>query len=186
MKRTDQRLYTSIDLLSNPSLLKKLGIWQIILFFVFYILNSILFFSLYTPVDFSIHVSTFFQGLFGVIIGGFVVLIIHELIHGLCFWLFSREKVTFGFKQGLAYASCPGFLFSKFQFFIILSSPFIVITTILLILQFSLFHPMVMLFLISWHTSACVGDFYMIKIGMEAPANILVEDTESGIDLLYK
>ena len=117
MQQTEQRLYTSINLLSNPSLLKKLGIWQIVLFFVFYILNSILFFFLYIPIDLSINLSTFFQGLLGVIIGGFFILIIHELIHGLCFWLFSREKVTFGFKQGLAYASCPGFLFSKLAIF---------------------------------------------------------------------
>ena len=94
--------------------------------------------------------------------------------------------MKFGFKQGLAYATCPGFLFSKKQFFITLSSPFIVITAILLILQFSLFHPMVILFLISWHASACAGDFYMIKIIIKAPANILIEDTESGIDLWYK
>ena len=31
-----------------------------------------------------------------------------------------------------------------------------------------------------------LGDFYMIKIGMKAPANILIEDTESGIDLLVQ
>ena len=61
MQRSDQRLYTSIDLLSNPSLLKKLGILQIILFFVFYILNSILFFSLYTPLILVCMSQPFFK-----------------------------------------------------------------------------------------------------------------------------
>ncbi len=186
MQQSEQTLYTSIKLLDNKSILKKLGILQIVLFFVFYILNSILFFFLHLPINSSVNLSTFFQGIVGVIIGGFFILIIHELIHGLFFWLFSRKKVKFGFKQGLAYATCPGFLFSKKQFFITLSSPFIVITAILLMLQYSLFHPMVILFLISWHASACAGDFYMIKIIIKAPANILIEDTESGIDLWYK
>lgn len=186
MERTNQKLYSSIELLANPILLKKLGIWQIVLFFLFYILNSILLISFNIPIHFSLEVSTFFKGLLGVIIGGTIILIIHELIHGLFFWLFSRKKVTFGFKQGLAYATCPGFLFSKTQFFITLASPFIIITAILLILQFSFFHPMVMLFLISWHASACTGDFYMLKIIGKASANVLIEDTASGIDLWYK
>ena len=186
MERTDQRLYSSLELLDNPSLLKKLGILQIVLFFVFFIMNTLLFFSFDIPVDYSFHFSTFLEGFIYVIVGGFVILIIHELIHGLFFWLFSRKKVTFGFKQGLAFASCPDFLFSKTQFLITLSSPFIVITVILLILQFSLFHPIAMLFLLSWHASACAGDFYMIKLIWKTPANILVEDTASGIDFWYK
>lgn len=186
MKQKDRTLYTSIELLANQSLLRKLGIWQVILFFIFYILNSILFFSFKIPTKLGINFSTFFQGLLDIIIGGFILLIIHELIHGLFFWLFSRKKVIFGFKQGLAYASCPGFLFSKSQFFITLSSPFIFITVFLFILQFSLFHPLVILFLLSWHASACAGDFYMMKIILKAPANILIEDTESGINLWHK
>ena len=173
MQQSEQILHTSIKLLDNHSILKKLGILQIILFFVFYILNSLLFYSFYLQINLSMNLSTFFQGILGVIIGGFFILIIHELIHGLFFWLFSRKKVKFGFKQGLAYATCPGFLFSKLQFFITLSSPFIVITAILLMLQFSLFHPMVILFLISWHASACAGDFYMIKIILKAPSKYL-------------
>lgn len=186
MEQTNQKLYSSLELLDNPSLLKKLGIGQIILFFIFFILNTLLLFSFNIRVDFSFRFSTFLEGFIYMIVGGFVILIIHELIHGLFFWLFSRKKVTFGFKQGLAYASCPGFLFSKTQFFITLSSPFIVITALLLILQLSLFHPIVMLFLLSWHASACAGDFYMIKLIRKAPANIRVEDTASGIDLWYK
>ena len=34
--------------------------------------------------------------------------IIHELVHGLFFWIFNRSRPTFGFKGAYAYASAPG------------------------------------------------------------------------------
>ncbi len=37
-----------------------------------------------------------------------VAILLHELVHGLFFWFFTREKPQFGFKLLYAYATAPG------------------------------------------------------------------------------
>ncbi len=43
--------------------------------------------------------------LLGVLI---VTLVLHELVHGLCFWSFTRDRPRFGWKLIYAYAAAPG------------------------------------------------------------------------------
>ncbi|MGJ8730804.1 DUF3267 domain-containing protein [Listeria aquatica] len=68
----------------------------------------------------------------------FLLLLIHEGIHGLFFKLFSEtgSKVIFGYKNGLLYASSPNSFYSRNQFIWISIAPFFFITSILTILFF--------------------------------------------------
>src|SRR5699024_7799727 len=72
------------------------------------------------------------------IIGIFLVsLPIHELFHGIFFRYFSKsgKKVKYGFSKGMLYASNPGEVYTKRQFVIIILAPFILNSTLFLLLS---------------------------------------------------
>ncbi|MBN2958491.1 MAG: DUF3267 domain-containing protein [Streptococcus gordonii] len=92
----------------------------------------------------------------------FALLVVHELIHGFFFKIFGNEKtkVKFGFKNGMAYATSPGSFYSRGKMLIIA--------------------------LASIHAASCIGDFYLSYILISQKEEILVEDTEVGLNIYRK
>lgn len=115
----------------------------------------------------------------------FLLLIIHELIHGMFFKLFQPErKVKFGFKNGMAYATSPNSFYTKIQFSIICLVPFIFISLALILSYFlSWISSRPFVILSALHGAGCVGDFYLIYLVITAPKKAKIEDTEQGINL---
>ena len=118
----------------------------------------------------------------------FILIVIHELIHGLFFKVFNPEgKVQFGFKNGMAYAASPNSYYPKSRFIIICLAPFILITTVLVVLlSLGLISTSSFIFYASIHASACVGDFYWVFLLSRFKGEILVEDTEEGMNVYSK
>lgn len=118
----------------------------------------------------------------------FMMIVIHELIHGVFFKLFnSKGKVHFGFKNGMAYATSPNTYYPKNRFVIICIAPFILITTgLLLLFSLGLITKIFFIFYTAIHASSCVGDFYFIFLLSRFKGNILVEDTEKGMNVYLK
>jgi hypothetical protein len=56
------------------------------------------------------------------------VLVMHELIHGFFFWLFTQARPKFALKSGYAYAAAPGWFFPRIEYILIGLSPFLVIS----------------------------------------------------------
>ncbi len=180
------KLIRSIDLLNDKKCLLRLNIvsiFLIVLFFLFFIGVTILFPVSETPTNFSVERIL----LLG--IGLFLLIVIHELIHGVFFQVFSpKGKVKFGFdiKKGVAYAASPGSKYSRGQFAWISLAPFLLITLGLTIAYFSgALLAGVYIFLATLHGAACVGDFYWIYLLLQSPKGSLVEDTEVGINFYH-
>ncbi len=115
----------------------------------------------------------------------FAVFTTHEGIHGLFFKLFSPEsKIKFGYMSGMLYATAPGEVYSRKQYIIIILMPFIVITSILLILMFTFPHVSYK-YLLAIHTGGCAGDFYYVYLMMKYKHLKYAEDTDVGMTL-YK
>lgn len=113
----------------------------------------------------------------------FIIIIVHELIHGLFFKLFRPDsKVKFGFKTGMAYATSPGTVYTRGQFIIIVMMPFIVITSIMVVMMFALPNPAYKYY-IALHTGACAGDFYYLYLMMKHKKLAYAVDTEVGMSL---
>lgn len=111
------------------------------------------------------------------------VIMVHELIHGAFMKRFNKQgKVLFGFKNGMAYATSPGSMYSKAAFTIISIAPFILLSGLFLaaylmrLMSFNLFVGMA-----SLHAGGCVGDFYWVYLISRSPKKTLIEDTETGI-----
>ncbi|MBD0335473.1 MAG: DUF3267 domain-containing protein, partial [Cyanobacteria bacterium Co-bin13] len=67
-----------------------------------------------------------------VVIGGIILLaltlVIHELVHALFFWRFTKRWTTFGFKGVYAFAAAPNWYIPRNQHLIITLAPLLVIT----------------------------------------------------------
>ena len=57
-----------------------------------------------------------------------VVFVLHEAVHGLFFWLYTRDRPRFGFKGWYLYASAPGWYLSRNRFLVVGLSPLVTMT----------------------------------------------------------
>lgn len=177
------KLIKRVNLIDDKKLIMKLNIVSILLLILFFILFTLL--TLWDNLSEKGGIN--FLGMFIGIISLLVIIVVHELIHGLFFKLFNTEgKVKFGFKNGLAYATSPNSFYSKGKFLVILMAPFIIITLLLFFMYlFRLIPPYAFIRLASIHASTCVGDFYFSYLVIKAPKNSCVEDTEHGINFYH-
>ena len=119
----------------------------------------------------------------------FILVIIHEYIHGFFFKLFGKgkAKVKFGFKNGMAYATSPGTFYHRKDFLVIGLAPFVLISLLLTLLaMLGLLSSTLYMPLASIHAAGCVGDFYIALLLLGKTDDILVEDTEVGMNLYQK
>ncbi|WP_245608208.1 DUF3267 domain-containing protein [Salinicoccus luteus] len=113
----------------------------------------------------------------------FAIITVHEGIHGLFFKLFHpKGKVRFGYKSGMFYATAPGEVFTRRQFVIAVLMPFVVITSVMLLMMFTVPHGAYK-YLLALHTGACAGDFYYVYLIMKHRNMEYVEDTEVGMTM---
>lgn len=91
------------------------------------------------------------------------ILIIHELIHGFFFWVFSRSRPVFGLRPLYAYAGAPNWFFPKRQFAITALGPLVVIgiAGLLLLLLAPLSWVLTIAFLVALNTSGAIGDLFV-------------------------
>jgi len=115
----------------------------------------------------------------------FITLILHELIHGFFFWLFTKERPQFGIGPGWAYAAAPDWYFPKGKYLVVGLAPLVVLTVLGLIAI-----PVVpaawvaVIFLaIAFNAGGAVGDLYIcIRIGGEAP-DVWIKDKGDGFEV---
>ncbi len=106
------------------------------------------------------------QLLYGFLIMMFVVLPIHELIHGLTFKYFKAPKVGYGvsLKAGMVYAYAQKFPISMSELKVLAMMPFLILTSIFLILLVLMpQYQVVIVSILVLHTLACIGDFALTR-----------------------
>lgn len=171
----------SVDLMTDKKIVKWLNIFSVFLILIFYFVFTII--TKLLPVKNPVQEQSVYQ-LVGGLVLLFVLIVVHELIHGLFFKLFSPEgKVKFGFKNGMAYATSPGSRYSRGKFAWISVAPFVLISLGLTISYVAGILPgSNYVFVAAIHGACCVGDFYWVYLILRAPKDSLIEDTEVGID----
>lgn len=105
------------------------------------------------------------------------ILIFHELIHGLFFWIFSRSKPVFALRPLYAYAGAPTWFFPNRQYAITALGPLVIIDAVGLLLIFLV--PVSWIYLITFlaalNTGGAIGDilvaFRLIKLSPTCFAN---------------
>jgi len=112
------------------------------------------------------------------------VLIFHELVHGLFYWLFSNHSPQFGFQGLFPYAAAPsGIYFPRNQFLVVGLSPLVLLTAVGLLLMVivpTAFVPF-LLFFVVFNASGAAGDLIMVIQLMRFSSDTLMEDSTSGV-----
>ena len=112
----------------------------------------------------------------------FVIIMIHEWIHGIFFYHYSKKKVKYKFHGWAFSASTPNTFYVKHAYFVIGLAPAVIINGILLILFFIFKDLRLMFFFIlALHFSGCAGDFYVTLLISKYPKDTIVEDTGVGM-----
>ena len=115
----------------------------------------------------------------------FITLILHELVHGFFFWLFTKERPQFGIGPGYAYAAAPDWYFPKGKYLVVGLAPLVVLTVLGLVAIALVPSAWVaVLFLaVVFNAGGAVGDLYIcIRIAGEAQG-IRVRDMGDGFEI---
>ncbi len=111
-----------------------------------------------------------------------ITIILHELVHGVLFWFYTRERPKFGFSLLYAYAAAPDWYFKTNIYWLIGLGPLIFLSLLgMLILPFvPLSWLGYLLLAIFLNATGAVGDLYIvIRLAFE-PAGTLVQDEGTG------
>jgi hypothetical protein len=117
--------------------------------------------------------------LLSIVVVSIVVIIVHEAVHGLFFWLFTKKHPVFGFKWAYAYAAAPEYYIPRDQFLVIGIAPLILISLVGLAL-FSVTPFVVTLILVLMLTinaAGAIGDLYVIGWLLTRPASLVIQDS---------
>ena len=115
-------------------------------------------------------------GLIATLIGA---LVLHELVHGLFFWLFTRERPVFGFYLTVAYAAAPDWYLPRNQFLATGLAPFVLVTVAGLILLPVVAYQVVpfLIVALTFNAAGSVGDLLVAGRLLGAPRTTFVHDT---------
>jgi hypothetical protein len=137
---------------------------------------------------FSLHIQNGIDGLkliLAVLLITVGMLILHEAIHGLFFWLFTGSRPKFGIGPGYAFAAAPEWYLPRNLYFIVGIAPLVLITLMGLILL-AIAPPawfLSLLALISFNISGAVGDLAVAVWLIKQPPTCLACDSGSSVTL---
>lgn len=104
--------------------------------------------------------------------------ILHELIHGLGFWWFTRTRPAFGLTIFAVYAGAPGWYLPRNHHLVIGIAPFLLLTLLglglLFILSSSL--ALIMVGLMTVNAMGATGDLAVCALALFQPQSALVHD----------
>jgi hypothetical protein len=114
-----------------------------------------------------------------------ITISLHELVHGLFFWLFSKHPVHFGVGPGYAFAGMPGWFFPRGQYLLIGLAPLVLLSGLGLaacaIVPLSWLAAVLTGMIIN--AGGAIGDMYVcLRISREGP-QALIKDTGDGFQV---
>lgn len=114
-----------------------------------------------------------------------VSILLHELVHGLFFWVFARHRPEFGIGPGYAFAAMPDWFYPKYQYLVVVLSPLILLTCAGLLA--STFVPLAWLGLLLAgmiiNAGGAIGDIYVAWLISREKRQVWVKDTGDGFQL---
>ncbi len=126
--------------------------------------------------------------LLGLVAVNFVVLVVHELAHGLFIWFFTRHRPIYGWHWFYAYAGAPDWYFDKLRYIVIALAPLVMISAIGIVLILVSPAPVV-LFLLGitiFNATGAVGDLWLVLKSLFEPEDVLIRDTGDGFEFYQR
>jgi hypothetical protein len=135
------------------------------------------------PTEYTIDLRGL-AGLVGMFVGIMVgVILVHEAIHGVFFWVFSGQRPVFGITWKYAYASAPGWYFPRGQYLIIGLAPLVLISLagvlILPVIPYAAIPGL--LIALTLNATGAIGDLYIVGNLLFVPRHTLILDQKDQI-----
>jgi hypothetical protein len=121
--------------------------------------------------------------LLGVVI---VVLLVHEAVHGVCFWMVTRERPRFGLHPLYAYAAAPGWYIPRAPYLVVGVAPLVLLSVVGMLVLLLADNPVVVAVFaagVSLNAAGSIGDLAIVALVLRHPADTLVLDTGPGVEL---
>ena len=113
-----------------------------------------------------------------------LVMLIHELVHGLFFWWFAGQRPTFGVKGLYIYAAAPPEVyFPRNHYLIVGVAPLVLLTLVGLLLMLIVpvvAVPILSLF-IAFNAAGAAGDLVMAVRLLSYSPGTLMQDSDTGV-----
>jgi len=166
---------------------KRAAVWlnlaAIPLLFLFGWLFRLIITGIHSPNPFPIGVFNFFTvfsgwNLLSLLMAIVIMLVLHELIHGGFFWLFTHARPRFALKSGYAFAAAPEWYLPRWQYVLVGLSPMVLISaaSILLTLVVPIIVIPYLLMVASFNAAGSLGDLIIVGWVIKQPGDILVKD----------
>jgi len=120
----------------------------------------------------------------GAVVAFVLVMLTHELVHGLSFWWFAGQRPSFGVKWLFVYATAsPETYFSRNQYLVVGAAPFVLLTLLglLLMLIVPAAAVTVLSFFIVFNAAGSGGDLLMIVRLLSYSSDALMRDSDTGV-----
>jgi hypothetical protein len=116
----------------------------------------------------------------GILSGSILVIIPHELLHGLAYRLLGARRIKFGadLQQFIFYVTADQFPISRMELIFLAITPFTVINLVLITIA-AMWAPHFTLFLSSLllsHNMMCIGDFAVISYALGQKGKLFTYD----------
>jgi hypothetical protein len=107
-----------------------------------------------------------------------LMLVLHELIHGIFFYMFTHQTPRFALKSGYAYAAAPGWYLPCSKYIFVGLAPFVIISFISIVLCWVIFPALIpyLLLIASFNAAGSLGDLIVVGWVLKQPAAIYVLD----------
>jgi hypothetical protein len=116
-----------------------------------------------------------------------VMIVVHELIHGAFFWVFTRQPPKFGLRGWYAFASAPGWYFPRRQYLVIGLAPVVCLSVLgsFLLAVLPAEALVLVLFAVILNAASSIGDLWICIRLMFERRPVVVEDVGDGMSF-YK
>jgi hypothetical protein len=114
-----------------------------------------------------------------------VMLLLHEGLHGICFWYFTRSRPKFAFKGVYAYAAAPGWYLPKGAYLITALAPLVGITLLCMLglVLLPAWAISSMIWMLILNTSGAVGDLWVVSVLLRTPSTAMCQDHGDFVEM---
>ena len=125
------------------------------------------------------------QTLLAVILATAAMIVLHEVVHGIFFWLFTRSIPKFAFKGLYAYAAAPQWYLPKSYYLVVALAPLVVLSlagmALMLVVPSSWF--IILLLFLVINASGAIGDLWVTAWLVRQPNTCYANDLGDAVTL---
>ena len=182
------QLRQSIDLNQNRALVIGLNVVALAFFILFGYGYLWLLAWMRPAASYAFNSSKWLANLLAVLLVYIAVIVLHEIIHGLFFWIITGEKPHYGFKGAYAFAAAPDWYLPRGPYLMVGLAPFVLITLIgILLIPITPDGWLILLGVaVTANASGAIGDLAVVAwLLFKHPAACLICDHGDAIDIYH-